>query len=557
MKRSIKTAVWGRVAVIFLIVIISGGITVLGIQGISRYNDLTAQATTIHTTALNAEKAHYSWIENLSSAIGLGTEFTGSTDYTGCSLGKWIYSVDTATLPDARLAELIESIKPLHQSVHESAVEILALREQNPAAAAAAYLEGARADVTKLVGMLDEIVEISNDLVERYESDLGIAILFTSVVTIVMIILILTMSYLLIRYIVARIVTPLGIITASGRQLAEGRLNFHIDVKNKGDEVDILAQCLNYSGQTLSRYIRDISEKLGKLADGDLTIRNDMEYVGDFVQIHDSIGLIIEQMNRTMHRIDQASVEVSRDAEQISSSAQILAQGATEQSGEIDQLMNRLREISAQIGANAADAVHTSSTTAEVAEEIETCNRQMHEMARAMEEISQNSRQIENINKTIADIAFQTNILALNAAVEAARAGAAGKGFAVVAEEVRNLASKSDEATKNTTALIAKSMQSVQSGVELMGNTQHSLDIVVEGAQTVRDKVQSISDSSAAQNEAINGINLSIGQIAQVVQTNAATSEESAAASKELSDQAQLLQELVGQFRINRDTAVV
>ena len=557
MKHSIKTAVWGRVAVIFLIVIISGAITVLGIQGISHYNDLTAQATAIHTTALNAEKAHYSWIENLSSAIGLGTEFTGSTDYTACSLGKWIYGVDTSALPDARLAELIESIKPLHQSVHESALEILALREKNPAAATAAYLEGTRADVTKLVGMLDEIVDISNSLVERYESDLGIAILFTSVVTIVMIVLILTMSYLLIRYIVARIVTPLGTITASGRQLAEGKLSFHIDVKNRGDEIDILAQCLNYSGETLSRYIQDISAKLGKLAQGDLTIRNDMEYVGDFVQIHDSIGLIIEQMNRTMNRIDQASVEVSRDAEQISNSAQILAQGATEQSGEIDQLMVRLQEVSAQIGVNAADAVHTSGTTAEVAEEIETCNRQMHEMAKAMEEISYNSQQIENINKTITDIAFQTDILALNAAVEAARAGAAGKGFAVVAEEVRRLASKSGEAAQSTTALIAQSMQSVQVGVELMQNTQRSLDIVVEGAQTVREKVQSISDSSAAQNNAINGINLSISQISQVVQTNAATSEESAAASKELSDQAQLLQDLVGQFRINRDAAVV
>lgn len=557
MKRSIKTAVWRRVAVIFLIVIISGGITVLGIQGISYFNDLTAQATTIHTTALNAEKAHYSWIENLGSAIGLGTEFTGSADYKGCSLGKWIYSVDTSTLPDARIAELIESIKPLHQQIHGSAQEILALRAQDPAAATAAYLEGTRADVAKLVGMLDEVVEISSGLVERYERDLGIAILFTSVVTVLMIVLILTMSFFLIRYIVARVVTPLGIITASGRQLAEGHLSFHIDVKNKGDEIDILAQCLNYSGETLSRYIQDISQKLGKLADGDLTIRNDMDYVGDFKQIHDSIGLIIEQMNRTMNRIDHASVEVSRDADQISNSAQILAQGATEQSGEIDQLMNRLQEVSAQIGANVNDAVHTSGTTAEVAEEIELCNRQMHEMAKAMQEISRNSQQIENINKTISDIAFQTNILALNAAVEAARAGAAGKGFAVVAEEVRNLASKSDEAAKNTTALIAKSMQSVQSGVELMQNTQRSLDIVVGGAQAVREKVQSISDSSAAQNEAINGINLSISQIAQVVQTNAATSQESAAASKELSDQAQLLQELVGQFRIQKDAAMV
>lgn len=557
MKKSIKTAVWLRVAAIFLTIIISGGVTILGIQGISSYNTATAQANDIHTTALNAEKAHYSWIENLSSAIGLGTEFTGSTDYTACSLGKWLYGTDTSALPDARLAELIEQIKPLHQAVHESAVEILALRESDVAGAATAYLEGTRANVTKLIALLDEVVSISKDLVERYERDLGIAILFTTVLTIATIVLILIVSYLLIRYIVSYIVNPLQTITVSGKQLSEGRLNFHIDVKNKGDEIDVLAQCLNDSGVTLSRYIQDISEKLRELAQGNLTIRNDLQYIGDFVQIQDSIGVIIEQLNRTMNQIDQASVEVSRDAEQISNSAQTLAQGATEQSGEIDQLMARLRDVSEQISANAQDAMHTSETTAEVAKEIELCNRQMHEMAEAMQVISYNSEQIENINKTISDIAFQTNILALNAAVEAARAGAAGKGFAVVAEEVRNLASKSDEAAKNTTALIAQSLDSVRSGVELMENTQKSLDTVVEGAQTVCGKVQNISDSSAVQNETISGINMSISQIAQVVQTNAATSEESAAASKELSDQAQLLQDLVSQFQTKKETAVL
>ncbi len=557
MGKSIKTAVWIRVAAIFVTVILSGGIMILGIQGIDRYNQATTLATSIHTTAINAEKAHYSWIENLSSAIGLGTEFTGSADYTACSLGKWLYGTDTASLPDERLAQLIEEIKPLHQAIHESAQEILALREQSVERASAAYLEGTRANVTQLVGLLDEVVEISQTLVDRYARDLSVAIFFTTVVSVVMIVLILIVSYMLIRYIVTRIVTPLETITASGRKLAEGELNFHIEVKNKNDEIHTLAQCLNQSGETLSLYIQDISAKLGELARGNLTVRNDMAYVGDFVQIQNSIGTIIEQLNGTMNHIDRASVEVSRDAEQISNSAQTLAQGATEQSGEIDQLMNRLREVSGQISANAEDARQTNGITSKVVDEIERCNQQMHEMAMAMQEISHNSEQIENINKTISDIAFQTNILALNAAVEAARAGAAGKGFAVVAEEVRNLASKSGDAAQNTTALIAQSMQSVQSGVALMQNTQKSLDNVVAGAQTVRGKIQNISDSSAAQNEVISSINLSITQISQVVQTNAATSEESAAASKELSDQAQVLQDLVGQFQMQRDPALL
>ena len=169
----------------------------------------------------------------------------------------------------------------------------------------------------------------------------------------------------------------------------------------------------------------------------------------------------------------------------------------------------------------------------------------------AMDEINETSRDISKVIKAIDDIAFQTNILGLNAAVEEARAGTAGKGFAVVADEVRNLSQKSAEAAKTTTALIASSISAVEKGDRLVAKASDDFGTVAEKAAMVRDIVSKISEQFRQQAEATNQISLGIEQVASVVQMNSATSEESAAASQELSGQAGALQGLVSKFRLH------
>ena len=177
----------------------------------------------------------------------------------------------------------------------------------------------------------------------------------------------------------------------------------------------------------------------------------------------------------------------------------------------------------------------------------------MADLMGAMKAIEEKSVEISKVIKTIEDIAFQTNILALNAAVEAARAGSAGKGFAVVADEVRNLATKSQEASASTASLIEETVKAVNEGSRLSVETDEALKEVVIRAQKVMDAVTRISQATDAQSHDVAQVSTGIDQISSVVQTNSATAEQSAAASEELSGQANLLKELIGRFTLRKE----
>ena len=391
-----------------------------------------------------------------------------------------------------------------------------------------------------------EVVSITSLHLER-------SVLGTEIVSVLAMVVILLLNILLFVYVLRSIVAPIQTITESSRGLSEGKLDFHIDVSSQ-NELGVLAESLNTSVQNLKLYITDISQVLEEIAGGNLGKESDIAYIGDFVQIQTSIGLISEKLSQTMEQINTSANQVDSGANQVAVGAQSLAQGATEQASEVDNLLQMIEQVTVQINSNAQNAAATNQEADLVGEKITVCNTQMQEMTEAMNQISSCSGEIQHIIKTIDDIAFQTNILALNAAVEAARAGTAGKGFAVVADEVRNLAAKSADAVKDTTELIEKTLRVVESGSRLTGLTKDSLYSVVEGAENVTRNIKAISSASTEQQLAINTIRDSIEQISTVVQSNSATSEESAAASEELASQAQVLKGLIGNFQLKKNT---
>jgi len=322
------------------------------------------------------------------------------------------------------------------------------------------------------------------------------------------------------------------------------------------DEVGAMARELEQAYAQLREYVREIRDLMQGLADGDLTTESTYDFHGDFVLIKDSINDHIRNLKKTMTEITRSSSQVSSGAKQVADGAQSLAQGSTEQAASIDELSNSIVEITARTKENANTADKTAKLSATIKDSAEKGSRQMDEMIKAVSEINDASKNISKIIKTIDDIAFQTNILALNAAVEAARAGQHGKGFAVVAEEVRNLASKSAEAAKDTGEMIQNSMEKAELGAQIAGETAYSLKEIVAGINESSQLVAEIAKSSEQQTSGISQINAGIDQVAQVVQQNSATAEESAAASEEMHGQSDMLRQLIGQFRLEHCSTI-
>ncbi|NBI79252.1 methyl-accepting chemotaxis protein [Anaerotruncus colihominis] len=339
-----------------------------------------------------------------------------------------------------------------------------------------------------------------------------------------------------------------------------GELNLSADQElevfyGRSDEIGIIAQTTHHVCGCLRKTIDDVGRILGEIANGNLTVdvlENESYYIGDFKALFISLQSIHTNLLNVIRDISQVAGQVDASAERVSSSAQVLAQGAAEQSTSVDGLAANVNAITAQLQTSTVRCSSASDLVGRAAGYAAEADVKMEQLTAATRNIDQSSSQIGTINKTIGDIAFQTNILALNAAVEAARAGSAGKGFSVVADEVRNLAAKSAEAAQNTNVLISQSIESVKSGTESTDMAVSAMHVINDCVESIKELMDEIAAASVEQSEMIASVENGIREISAVVQTNSAAAEKSAAVSKELSQQARALNSLIGRFRIQQ-----
>lgn len=508
-------------------------------------------ANTINTNFEKMQKSVYRAISN--SDKGITTDAINDAKAAASAIQEQLPIVREHFMGDRQivtnLEESLNKLAPMRE-------EVLKLASENKNAEAAAYMEQnnilvIREAQAELVRVIEDGNTKAKELIDGLKKSLMQAIVTLVVLGGLSVIISIAFG----TYITRSITIPLSELEIAAQNLAMGMLSSAEIEYNSKDELGSLADNMRGVVTALTNVIHDESYLLNEMANGNFNIQSRAadSYVGDFQQVRLSMNQIIDRLSNTLLQINQSSDQVASGSDQVSSGAQALSQGATEQASSVEELAATINEISNKVDHNAKNAQDANEKVKTVGAKAADSSKSMREMLTAMAEISNSSSEIGKIIKTIEDIAFQTNILALNAAVEAARAGEAGKGFAVVADEVRNLASKSAEASSNTASLIENSLHAVEDGKIIADETAQSLSEVVTGVQEVTETINQISDATVRQASSIRQVTLGIEQISSVVQTNSATAEESAAASEELSGQAQILKELVGQFKLKHN----
>lgn len=334
------------------------------------------------------------------------------------------------------------------------------------------------------------------------------------------------------------------------QELARGHFEDHLDLPEDDSEVGTMVRAIHFMNDNFTKMVTEISRILGEMGEGNYQVAPTEEYVGDFIQIKESMEKIIADTRNTLSTIRNTANDIGSGSEQLAQAATDLAEGCTRQAGQISDSSQMINTMTKSIEEKAETAKQTAEISKEAAQTVEEGNQKMQELKAAISDISKCSEEIRSIIQVIEDIASQTNLLSLNASIEAARAGEAGRGFAVVAEQVKNLAEQSTQAAGETTKLIETTITAVEKGIAIAEDTESNMEQVMVNTQSAATRM--IEMAQTLQTEAVNmkQIDERISQMTEIVDSNSASSEETAAVSEEQSALVQTMVHMMDQFTI-------
>lgn len=493
--------------------------------------------------------AHYQWLNALDVSLQTGQPFSGSLDPKTCTLGKWISSAAPHEVGDVQIDAALQDIKVPHEELHMSAMQLVERSKTDKNAALKEYAEEVTPRVTKIAKEL-------NIISERYQLIAENKPFYTNIFVFVSFLIYIALAlYVKSRgpQIAKAIADPIVGVANWAQALTEGINGYSINaatLENIEPTEEILTMMQSLT--ILAEDIRNHAEVIAQIANGDLTHYVEIKSNDDL--LGKSLYHLVQNNDLMFSQLLKIADVVATSANSIASSNQSLALSATEQASAVDELSETVENANHLALENNDKAGRAKIYTDEIKEDIRHDLVKMELMVQATEDIRAASLKISDVMETIDNIAYRTNLLAINASIEAAHAGDAGKGFGIVANEIRDLATKSAEAAKNTKTLIEDTLEKTRVGTRISQEASETFTKIVSSADQIADVVIQIADSSGAQQRDIAHIHEEIRKISNVVAGNAAISEQTAAATQEMNDSADVIKQSMQKFNLrNRE----
>lgn len=406
------------------------------------------------------------------------------------------------------------------------------------------------ATLSEMNQLMDECIDAIQTRIAKEENTLTLGMGICALTFVASFIYLVRSNLMITKFARKELLPPILQVSKELNQLAQGHFDGTTELQIDDSEVGQMASSIVFMKKNISGMIHEISTVLGEMGNGNYKIEITQEYVGDFVEIKESMLKIIADTRNMLITIRNTAQEIDGGSEQLAKAAMDLAEGSTVQSAKVSNIAEEIEKMSISVKEKSREANETVGLSTKAGEVLMASNTKMQELKAAISEISKCSEEIRGIINSIEDIANQTNLLSLNAAIEAARAGEAGKGFAVVAEQVKTLAEQSAQAAGETTKLIEMTVEAVQKGIVIADATAENMNEVMVSAMEATNRMEQMAEGLEAEVVQMVQINEDVSKVAEIVDNNSATSQETAAISQEQTAQVTTMVQMLEKFEV-------